>query len=54
MFSFILSLWNNEKVPSKTSEKEIVSCLPNTLQNLDPIYKSDHYSVTHHTGINAL
>lgn len=40
------------KVPSKICEKEIVSDLHNTLQKLDLIYKSDHYSMTHHTGIN--
>lgn len=42
------------KVPSTICEKEIVSCLHNALQSSDPIYKSDHYSMTHHTGINAI
>lgn len=42
------------KVPSKICEKEIVSCLHNALQKLDLIYKSDHYSMTHHTRINAI
>ncbi|KAJ7403807.1 hypothetical protein BTVI_75141 [Pitangus sulphuratus] len=48
--------WNRdrEKVPSKTFEKEILSCLHNTLKNLDLIYKSDHYSMTHRTGVNAI
>ncbi|CAM9373153.1 unnamed protein product [Bubo scandiacus] len=54
IFSFLLLPWNRVKVPSKTFEKGIVSCLHYTLQNLDLIYKSDHYSMSHHTGINAL
>lgn len=42
------------KASSKICEKEIVSDLHNALQKLDLIYKSDHYSMTHHTGINAV
>lgn len=43
-----------QPLPSWTAQEEIVSCLHNALQKLDLVYKSDRYSMTHHTGINAI